>query len=328
MSTIVVFLLFLALALVIWVTGVSLTKEVDELAETTGIGKGFLGVFLLGLITSLPELLSTSTAGIIGNFDLALGNIYGSNVFNLSMLIWADVFYRDNKSLGFNLSQQTLVTGLSAIFLISLLSIGLIGFSHSVTFYIFGIPLVDWLILISYIIIARQMWGDEKNSAGSIISPKPSQIIRIVFLSMVIVVAGIAISFVCDAIARIKVAGLPLGGTFVGGLLLGMATSLPELSVSISSVRLGSVDMAVGNVFGSNMFNVIIVFFADIFANGSILNSNLTHLVSYATIVLMTSLFVIFSMFRQRRKLFSLSPVSYLLIISYLIWASALYFWR
>ena len=172
------------------------------------------------------------------------------------------------------------------------------------------------------------MWGDERDSAGTIVRPRTGQIIRIVFLSMVIVAAGIAISFVCDAIARIKVAGLPLGGTFVGGLLLGMATSLPELSVSISSVRLGSIDMAVGNVFGSNMFNVIIVFFADIFANGSILDSNLTHLMSYATIVLMTSLFVIFSMFRQKRKLFYLSPVSYLLIISYLVWSLSLYFWR
>ncbi len=324
------FLWFILLALMIWITGAKLTREVDELSEHTGVGRGFLGMFLLGLITSLPELFSTTTAGIIGNSNLAIGNIYGSNIFNLSMLIWADVFYRNNNnSLSYSISQKTVISAVGAIFMISLLSGGLFLFLKGASFSLLGVPLVDWLVLVVYFMIVKYMWEEEKvASEESFVKPKITQILKIVLLSLIIIASGIAISFVCDRISAMRIGSKVLGGTLIGGLLLGMATSLPELSVSISAVRLGSVDMAVGNVFGSNMFNVIIVPLADLFVKGSILSSSYEHLFSFTIIVMMSSVFLMFSLTNQKKKIGPLSPASYVLLFLYLFWAFILYYLR
>ncbi len=329
------FVAFVVLAVFIWKAGSHLTREVDELAEETGLGRGFLGVFLLGLITSLPELLSTLTAGALKNWDLGLGNIYGSNVFNISMLIWADLANRRvSDSLSYSISRQSLVSALGALVMISMLSLGLYLYNNGYGFPLAGMPAMDWIVLFSYFAIGVGMWSAEKaNGEGEGEGEEKEglnrdRLLRIGLLSLAVVVAGVAIAVVCDRISQIPIAGVPLGGTLVGGILLGMATSLPEFTVSISAVRLGAVDMAVGNVFGSNMFNVVIIPVVDLLIPGTMLAGSLEHLFSYGVIVLMTSIFVLFALMRQVKKVGPLSPASYLLGIIYLLWAVCLYVLR
>ncbi len=322
------FLAFLILAVLIWKAGSRLTKEVDILAEETGIGKGFMGVFLLGLITSLPELFSTITAGFMNNPDLGLGNIYGSNVFNLTMLIWADAFYR-SKSLSNELANSSLFSGVGAVFMIALLTVGVFLANNRIDIGIGRIALIDVLCLGAYFWIAKSMWGreQEEREEGNYTWRK-DRLAKISLLSLVVIVAGVLIAYVCDRLAEVPIGSRALGSTFVGALLLGFATSLPELSVSISAVRMGSVDMSVGNVFGSNMFNVIIIPIADLLTPNSLLSGSVLHLFSFAIIVLMTSSFLLFFFSRQRRKIGPLSPASYLLIALYLIWVVVLYWLR
>ncbi len=322
------FLFFLILSFTIWQAGSRLTQEVDALSEETGIGKGFMGVFLLGLITSLPELFSTITAGFIANPDLGLGNIYGSNVFNLTMLIWADAFYR-SRSLSNELAVSSIFSGMGAIFMITLLTIGVFLAKYNLLFSVGRISIIDVLCLLGYFWVARAMWGKERQDmdSGSCIWDR-DRLIRIGFLSLVVVIAGILIAFVCDKLSELSIGSRPLGATFVGGLLLGFATSLPELSVSISAARMGSADMSVGNVFGSNMFNVIIIPIGDIFSPHSLWAGSLMHLFSYAMIVLMTSSFLLFFFSGPKKKIGPFGPVSYVLLGLYLVWVSVLYYLR
>ncbi len=325
------FLAFIVLAVFIWKAGSRLTREVDELAEETGLGRGFLGVFLLGLITSLPELLSTLTAGVLKNWDLGLGNIYGSNVFNISMLIWADLVNRRvTDSLSYSVSRQSLVSAMGALVMVSMLSLGLYLYGAGYGLPLAGMPVMDWFILFAYFAVGLGMWSAEKaNGNGEERGVlNRNRVLRIGLLSLAVVVAGVAIAVVCDRISQISIGGVPLGGTLVGGILLGMATSLPEFTVSISAIRLGAVDMAVGNVFGSNMFNVVIIPVVDLLVPGTMLAGSLEHLFSYGVIVLMTSIFVLFALMRQVKKIGPLSPASYLLGIIYLLWAVCLYVLR
>ncbi len=324
---------FLGLAVIIWVAGAKLTKEVDILSEKTGLGRGFLGVFLLGLITSLPELLSTSVAGYIGNSDLAVGNIYGSNIFNLSMLVWAELFYRREKSaLAVSLEIADISAMIGAIFMISILSLGLFLCHYGMAFRILGLPAVDWIIAFFYFSLGYQMWKKEREDENEKLEStdfNKFDLIKIAILSAIIVVCGIAISIVCDKISLLEVGGAKLGGTLVGGILLGMATSLPEMSVSISAVRMGSVSMAVGNVFGSNMFNILIIPIADVFAKGRLIcGVGEMHLFSYAIVVVMSCIFLLSFLFGFKKRIGFLSLTSYGLLFFYGLWMVSLYLMR
>jgi cation:H+ antiporter len=84
---------YLVAAGVILVTAPMLAGAADELAEKTGLGRTFIGTTMVALSTSLPELVTTLTAVRLGAFDLALGNIFGSNAFNMMLLVPVDLAY-------------------------------------------------------------------------------------------------------------------------------------------------------------------------------------------------------------------------------------------
>ncbi len=324
-------LYFVLLSAIICFSGVKLTKTVDKLSDETGIGRGFLGVFLLALITSSPELFATTTAAVIGNTDLSLGNILGSNVFNLTMLFWADVFLLGSV-LTKDVSIKSIASGLGSLLMLGLLGLGMVLAAMNIYMPVLGMPLIDWVLLGTYIFLLYYTWKKEDdNSAGE--NQKQDGDVRLLWIkvavySAAIIIAGILISIVCDKISHLQVGGVELGGTLAGSVLLGMATSLPEMSVTISAVRLGAIDMAVGNVFGSNMFNEIIVFFADLFGKASILSASLVQVFSVCTIVAMSAVFLIFAVNKSPRKFFSIGLSSLIIGSMYIGWLFVLYFVR
>jgi len=115
---------------------------------------------------------------------------------------------------------------------------------------------------------------------------------------------AIYLSRLGNQIARIPVRGVALGGTFVGGLFIAIITSLPEVTVAISAVNLGFFDMALANIFGSNMFNMAIIPIVDLCLGRKLFLS------SVASLQLMNALFVIIStvlvtsglVYRSKRK--------------------------
>ena len=86
------FLTFGGAALVVVVTGVWLSSLTDQIAAETGLGRSFVGALFLGVSTSLPEITASLTAVRIGAIDLAIGNVLGSNLFNVTLLAVYDVF--------------------------------------------------------------------------------------------------------------------------------------------------------------------------------------------------------------------------------------------
>ncbi len=324
------FVYFIALAAVICFAGVRLTNTVDKLSEETGIGRGFLGVFLLALITSSPELFATTTASVIGNTGLSLGNILGSNVFNLTMLVWADLFLF-GAALSRNVSVKSLANGLGSLLMLGLLGIAMSLAGMGIYLHLLGVPLMDWVLLAVYILLLRNIWREEQNRPSDMAQAEDGvgRLWReVAVYSAMIIVSGILISIVCDKISHIQIKGVELGGTLVGSVLLGMATSLPEMSVTISAVRLGAVDMAIANVFGSNMFNEIIVFFADLFGKRSILSADYLQIFSLCTIGAMSAVFLLFSINKSQKRFLSVGLSSIIIGFMYIIWLSVLYFAR
>ncbi|HET9466938.1 MAG TPA: hypothetical protein VFO48_00945, partial [Vicinamibacterales bacterium] len=107
-----------------------------------------------------------------------------------------------------------------------------------------------------------------------------------------------------------RVAGVTgLGQSFVGSLFVATSTSMPEVVVSIAAARIGALDMAVGNLFGSNLFNIAVLGFDDVlYTNGSVLSHiEAVHLVSLTAAMVMTAIAIIGLTYRARQKRFRLS---------------------
>jgi cation:H+ antiporter len=100
-----------------------LVASSTEIAAITGLGTGFVGIVLVAAVTSLPELVAALTAVRLGAFDLAVGNLFGSNVFNMFALGMVDSFYTHGRFLGV-VDPAFALAGLLAVLLTSL---GLIG---------------------------------------------------------------------------------------------------------------------------------------------------------------------------------------------------------
>jgi cation:H+ antiporter len=124
----------------------ALINSADQIAETTGLGTGFIGATLLAITTSLPELVATIAAVRIGAFDLAVGNLFGSNIFNMFAIGLTDVFYLKGQFIS-AIDPAFALVGLIAL---ALTSLGLIGNLARVERRLLFVEVDALLILIGY----------------------------------------------------------------------------------------------------------------------------------------------------------------------------------
>ncbi len=262
---------FAVAALIVIVAGARFAKLADELATRLGIGGGWIGLILLATVTSLPELVTSGTATWLGNVDLALGGLFGSCSFNITILVLLNALIGG----GSVLKRVSPAHNLSSSFGLALIVLGLLGIVVADKFS--GQPAIaqaceiGWAlgIFVAYVGCMRlvhrfelaQVSGEKTESTTSPISKPSSLVPKLVVITSVIVAASWWLANLGDVLSTHKIAliGRPLGATFVGALFIALSTSLPEIATSISAVRLGNLNMALGNIFGSNMFNIFVI---------------------------------------------------------------------
>ncbi len=263
-----IWIIFLFAALAVLFSGQRLTKAADQLAEVTGISRGFIGVILLGFVTSLPELVSTISASLFCNApNLALGNIFGSNAANLAILAFLDLaIVRRTNHQRHKLNEENHLTAYLSLIIISLALMGLAGRGF---WHIFHVDFFSLLIAVVYIIGLQKLHRFQLPSGpnASSFHNTPSKVIPPELKRSLLINAGIIIAASMTLAASAEhIATITGGGTtFVGNSLLAIATSLPESVVTFSAVSIGSFAMAAGNIFGSNIFNIAILSLADLF---------------------------------------------------------------
>lgn len=258
---------FVFCGLVTVVAGVVLTRCADALADLTGFGRLLIGSVLLAATTSLPELTVDISAVRMGLPDLAVGDLLGSGLFNLLILAVIDI---QHASSGRLLSRASAAHALSAVVSIALTAVVAIGIllgDKIPRWNLWGLDPVILAILLLYSLGVRLIFYDQRVAAQSQVqsSPEvlmagprmtlPGAIIGFAFAAIVILLSG---PYMADAAARIA-HDSGLGATFVGSTLVAFSTSLPELVASLTAVRMGAFDLAVGNVFGSNAFNILLL---------------------------------------------------------------------
>jgi len=306
----ILWLKFALCTLVIVYSGAQLSKYGDILAEKSGLGRSFIGVFLMASVTSLPELVTGISAVTFANVpDIAVGDIVGSCVFNLFIL--AALLDAMHKPLPISTKAHHGHV-LSAAFGVLLLS--LVAFS--ILFPQYNFP-VRWVGLGSllcaavYFFAIKLISAYEKRQLAKLLKEladeqqyKEVSTRRVgIYYAINAVVVIVAATFLTSLGAEIAVV-TGLGDTFVGNIFMALASSLPEVVVSISAVRMGAVDLAIGNLFGSNLFNIFILVIDDfLFQQGPLLSfTSPTHIISVLSAIAMTSVSIIGLTFQAEKK--------------------------
>lgn len=305
---ILVFTKFVFCSLLIIFAGIKSAKYGDIIAEKTILGRALVGLLLLALITSLPEVFAgISAVAIVGIPDLTLGDILGSCIFNLLILGILDVLNKKEPFL-YQASQSHI---LSAGFFVALMGVVLVSILLSQQI---GMIKIGWIgiytliILVLYILMVRGIFQFEQNQK----SPSEEEQYGAVSLKATIWKFSIASVIVIGAAMWLPKIGeeiavmTGLANTFVGTLFLAMTTSLPELVVTITAWRIGAKDMAIADILGSNLFDLLIVAIDDVFyLKGSFLSDvNPAHSLTGTIAIMMTGVVIVGLTSNSSRKTF------------------------
>jgi len=263
-------------ALGVVAAGVVLARSSDVIAARTNLGRVWVGSIFLAAATSLPELLTDISAVRIGAADLAAGDLFGSGMAN--MLILAAIALRPGAHL---FRRAALDHTLSAALAIVMTGIAAIAVLLGPRTTLLGLGPGTLVLLVVYLLGTRLLFlhsallqeagttvelGAAAGAAkgGERLPSLAWALGRFLAATAVIIVA--APLFASSAVRIAEITGLAT--SFIGTLLVGVTTSLPELVTAIAALRLGAIDLAVGNLFGSNAFNMVIFAPLDLVAGG------------------------------------------------------------
>lgn len=313
MSQLLLWPALLCCTLVIFYAGTKAVRYADVIAEKTGLGKLWVGVVLLAFVTSIPELVTgLSSVILFATPDIAAGDVLGSCVFNMLILAVLDIFDRSSP-LSSRVHQRHTLSACFGILLIGIVAVNLVlSASTSVTMsYIGWIGAYTPIIILLYLLAMRLIFYHEKRNVGSLAIEKTEgksfheisdKILYRNFAvnSFMIIAAAIVLPEIGKLIA--KASGL--GETFIGSIFIALSTSLPEVVVSVAALKIGANDMAIGNLFGSNIFNIGILALDDIvFTKGPLLMYiGSSHTVSALSAIIMMTIAVIGLTYRAKTK--------------------------
>ena len=302
-----------AAAAIIVVAATFLARSADVIADKTGLGRSFIGVVMLATATSLPELgTGVSAITLVGESDLAAGDAFGSNLFNLFIIGLLDIYWRKGPLLTFVSYTSALVGALGGL-LIGMGAIAMIIHNLTISVANWRVSPVSSLMLAGFLVaiflVHRSERSRERENSGAAReserensgadAPAPSyegESLRRAFAmyavsAAVVVGAAVWLAYAADGVAT----EMGWAASFMGTQFLAFSTSLPELAASFAALRLGAPDMAITNLLGSNIFNMGVVLFLDdlAFADGAIwAQIDDIHLLTAVVGVIMTAVAV------------------------------------
>jgi len=322
-----IWLSLLAVLAVIGVAGVRLSRFSDIIAEKSGMSRGWVGLILLATVTSLPELVTGLSAVTVANVpDIAVGDIMGSCVFNLLIIVLLDFLYR-KESVYTRARQGNVLSAGYGIALIGFAGFNLLLYRAGAMPALGHVGLYTPVILLLYLLAMRSLYRYEKAQVSEYVEDRvglhpdislKQAVQGYVLAAVAVMAAGIWLPF----IARDLAAVMAWQQSFVGTLFVAAITSAPEVVVTVAALRMGAVDLAIGNLFGSNLFNIAILAIDDLaYLPGPLLaDVSLTHATSAISAMMMSGLAVVGLVLRPAsRVLRTVSWISLLLLVIYLL---------
>ena len=250
---VVIQLALLALGFVLLVKGADWFVEgASKVAEKFGIPQLIIGLTIVAIGTSLPEAAVSVSAALKGSAEITIGNIVGSNIMNVLLILGITSVIKP-----IAVQKSTVRYELPFVIAVSVLLMG-IGYTDNVVGRADGIIL--WGLLFCYLWYLLHMAKKGSDDSEEISDPdKPMPVWKMILL---IIVGGVMIVIGSDvavdaatALARI----FGMSERLIGLTIVAFGTSLPELVTSATAAIKGKADIAVGNIVGSNIFNILFV---------------------------------------------------------------------
>lgn len=289
--------------------GIYMTHLADELSQRTRLGRAIIGAVFLGALTSIGEIGTSITAALEGRAELAASNALGSIAAQTAFIAIADLAYRrGNLEYAAAAVPNLMLMGLLLVCLALLVLAG-------------AVPAMAWWSVhpASIMLIAAYLYGmrlvaqsgvmpmwraehleDEATPASSISRGGSLTALWLRFLLAGLSLATCGVMLAKSGIALVRLTGL--SETYVGALLTGVTSSMPELVTAITAVRIGALTLAIANIAGGNVFDSVIVAFSDIaYRPGSIyLAAGDSLMVLVGTALLMNAI-VLLGLVRRER---------------------------
>lgn len=324
-----IWLQFAVSALILVIAAIKLAEYGDAIAFHTKLSGMFIGSLLVASATSLPELLTMANSINQNHINLTAGDLFGSSMFNMLLLGVLDLMFYKNRILrrvalkhALTASLGAMLAGMAVFFLLANIhtQLGWIGLDSLMMMAVYFVGI--WLLRSNPLNGAPSDGVESGEQTGKI--PKlRTAVIGFALMAMVLVLVAPWLVRSGSGIAKLT----GLGDGFVGMVLIAFVTSLPELVAMIAAARFGAYDMAVGNLFGSNVFNMFALAFADVlYVQGSFLGA-IDPLFALAGLLamLMTILGLIGNLAQVERRIWIVELDALLLIISYLLGMYLLY---
>jgi cation:H+ antiporter len=335
--------LFSVAASVVWIAGVRLTAYAKVIADRTGAGQAFVGILLLGAVVSLPEMATSVAAAGLGDARLAVNTLFGGIAATMAILGVTDA-WTGSEPLSTDISHPTVLlqgilvvlflTIAAAVVVLGDIAIGPVGLGTTVllAFYVLFI-----LVVKRYGESEPWVARDDGDAAHDQRGGRPAHstddrrsLRAIVFRTVIAAAATLVGGFVLAGTGEALAEQTGLGTSFVGMLLGGVATSLPEVTTTIAAVRLAQYEMAFADAFGTNLFSVMLLFVADLaYAGGPILNE-VDRFSLFATLlgILLTGVYLAGIVERRQKTILRMGIDSVVVLLAYAGGLVVLFFLR
>jgi cation:H+ antiporter len=298
-----------------------LARHADAIADATGLGRIWIGTVLLAASTSLPEITTDVSAAALGAIDIGIGDLMGSTLANMLILAALDIVWTRRLLLQQAAVDHVLGGALAAVLTsIAGVAIAAGGFGR-----LGPVGFDTLLILLVYLLGMNAVYA-----ASQVNRPPPTEqmelgetqttLLRTGLRGIGLATLGLLAAAPLLVVAAEAVAiEAGVSQSFIGTTLLGLTTSFPEIVASIAAVRMGAIDLAVGNIFGSNAFNMCILFAMDLASPGAPLlaRASPSHVQSALCAVLAISLGMMGIMARTQRRFAIVRTESTLIVATY-----------
>ncbi len=338
-------ILFVVSGIVTWIAGIYVSETTDRISDRFHIGEALGGLIILGFITNLPELAIVVSASIAHHIDIATGDILGGIAMQTLVLVVEDVFGIGRKG-PLTYYAASLVLALEGVLAVVVLVVAIMAtqlpssliFARIAPggFFIAAI----WVVGVILVDKARRdlPWQEKGNAPGSQPGQSKSSkmarathvknmnftMIVIVFIaaSLFTLASGVALEESSNFIAK----DMGWNGVVFAATILALATSLPDLSTGIASIKVNDYKMAVSDILGGNAFLPVLFFLANLLSGEAVLpHANSTDIYLSGLGILLISVYLYGLIFRPRAfKIMGID--SLIVLILYIIGIAGLYF--
>ncbi|WP_342647901.1 hypothetical protein [Mucilaginibacter sp. CSA2-8R] len=329
--------IFIAAAVAIWLAGVKLSDTTDILSARLGLGEALGGAIILAVVTNLPEIAITVSAALKGNLGIAIGNILGGIAIQTVVLVILDAFGLGKAgALSFKAASMSLI--LEALSVVTILAVVILGHQLPANLIFLRFPPASLLIAIIWIVSLwlinkanqdlpwveqghapdsqKQLKGHAKAKKDQRAKATSTGKVSMLFFvcALITLVAGVALEESGDAIAK----QIHMGGVVFGATVLALATSLPEISTGLTSVKMGDYKMAMSDIFGGNAFLPVLFLLAALLSGKAPLpQAQNTDIFLTSLAIILTAIYICGMIFRPRKLILNMGIDSLLVLTTY-----------